>query len=133
MTEQEVQAAAKRARIAIDGADVAALTAALNDALARLEPLRHARIDIRGGAIGVGAGGMPLRADVGPPYAMARPARALAASSRAGYVLVPRLGGNAATDQLPARGDMPNGDARTGSPPDLLGDDALAAELELGA
>jgi len=42
-------------------------------------------------ASGVGAAGMPLRVDAGPPFPLARPPQRFAPSMRDGFFLVPRL------------------------------------------
>jgi Asp-tRNA(Asn)/Glu-tRNA(Gln) amidotransferase C subunit len=42
-------------------------------------------------AIGVGAQGLPVRADSGPPFPLARSLDAFAPSVREGFLLVPRL------------------------------------------
>jgi len=133
------------ARAAALGADLGADLAA---ALTFLAPLRHVRLDAGGGAVGVGAGGMPLRADEGPAYAMARPLRTIAPATRAGFILVPRLAAgphrDVASDAGQGTGVLDTdtsgaGVGRTGIAggghlgDDVLGDDALAAEMELGA
>jgi Asp-tRNA(Asn)/Glu-tRNA(Gln) amidotransferase C subunit len=128
VTEIDLGAVARLARVAVDDAGTRALQTALADALRRLAPLRAVQADIRGAAVGVGAGGMPLRADSGPAYAMTRAAAALAPASRLGMVLVPRLGGAAGTRGPRSAEARPDTAA-----PDMLGDDDLAAELELGA
>lgn len=141
--EIDARRAAASARLTPDDARASALGADLAAGLAFLAPLRDVRPEAGGGAVGVGAGGMPLRADDGPPYAMARPLRALAPAFRAGFVLVPRLAGVSRTPALGIgnravenggrahRTVDPLGDDAFGD--DVLGDDALAAELELGA
>ena len=125
LAEADVRRAAAFARLTLAPGRAAELAAELAPLAALLEPLSRVRPEPAGGAVGVGAGGMPLRADAGPPYDLARPAREVAPAARAGYVLVPRL---AAADEPPpaARGAGPPAD-------DPVGDDALAAELELGA
>jgi aspartyl-tRNA(Asn)/glutamyl-tRNA(Gln) amidotransferase subunit C len=42
-------------------------------------------------ASGVGASGMPLRVDAGPPFPLARSPESFAPSMRDGFFLVPRL------------------------------------------
>ena len=120
--EGDVRRAAASARLSLSDARVAALTAELAPIAVLLAPLHGVRPDINGGAVGVGAGGMPLRSDEGPAYQMTRPFREIAPVVRAGYVLIPRASADAAAD--PATGD--------GDPvADVLGDDALRAEMEL--
>jgi hypothetical protein len=128
--EVDVARAARAARLPLATGDAAAVAAALRPVGALLAALAHVRPHPAGGAVGVGAGGMPLRADAGPPYAMDRPARELAPAARGGFVLVPRLAAlNAPGEARPPVRRFDAADAV----PDAGGDDALAAELELGA
>ncbi len=113
-----VRAAAAAARVRLDPADVTEVAAGLARRSAVLAALRDVRPDARTAAVGVGAGGMPLRADAGPPYALARPVSEFVADARAGYVLLAWPGG-------PAPDDAPG--------ENLVADDALAAELEANA
>jgi hypothetical protein len=68
---------------------------------------------------GIGAGGMPLRADEGPQYPLHHAHDAFAPSVREGFFLVPRLGTH-------------GGDGAEGAPDPGVVDDALEAELEEG-
>jgi Asp-tRNA(Asn)/Glu-tRNA(Gln) amidotransferase C subunit len=99
LTEADVRRAAASARLRLGDGDAAAIAAALAPVAALLAPLRDVRPEPAGGAVGVGAGGMPLRADAGPPYDLARSARELAPAARAGYIVVP---GAADADAEPA-------------------------------
>ena len=128
-SEADVAGAARAARLRLAPGDAAAIAAALRPVTALLAGLGDVRPHPAGGAVGVGAGGMPLRADAGPPYAMDRPARELAPAARGGFVLVPRLAvPNGSGDTRPAVRRFDAADPV----PDAAGDDALAAELELG-
>lgn len=126
----DARRAAASARLTLGDAQATAVGADLAAALAFLAPLRDVRAEAGGGAVGVGAGGMPLRADEGPAYAMARPLPAFAPATRAGFVLVPRLAAGPSREATLDAGQG-TGDHRLND--DALGDDALAAELELGA
>ena len=78
------------ARLGLDEARVPALVAELNGILVHMDVL--ARVKTDGTPVGgVGAGGMPLRDDEGPPYALAHPKGDVAPAMRAGFFLVPRL------------------------------------------
>ncbi len=90
VTEHDVRHVAALARLGLDEARVPALVAELNGILVHMDALRKVKSD--GAAVsGVGAGGMPLRADSGPQYPLARARRALAPAMRDGFYLVPRL------------------------------------------
>jgi len=78
------------ARLGLDDARVPALVAELNGILGHMDVLRRVKTDAPPVA-GVGAGGMPLRADDGPPYPLAHPRSDVAPAMRAGFYLVPRL------------------------------------------
>jgi hypothetical protein len=127
--ELDVAPAARAARLPLATGDAAAIAAALRPVVALLAHLGDVRPHPSGGAVGVGAGGMPLRADAGPPYEMDRPARELAPAARGGFVLMPRLPvPDGSGDPRPPVRRFDAADAV----PDAAGDDALAAELELG-
>jgi Asp-tRNA(Asn)/Glu-tRNA(Gln) amidotransferase C subunit len=117
LTEADVRRAATSAGLRLSDADAGAMAAELVPVAALFAALRTVRPDHAGGAVGVGAGGMPLRADAGPPYQLARSAAEIAPAARAGYLLVPRA-------------------ADVGVPGDAAGDaseraDALAVAAEL--
>ena len=119
-----MRAAAARARVAVAPERGSELAAWLRDELATLAgALGGARPGPDGVAVGVGAGGMPLRADGGAPYAMARPLALVAPATRLGYVLVPRLAPEAVDRSAPPRG----------AGVDALAEDAFTAELAVGA
>lgn len=136
--EADVRRAAAFARVALPPGRAAEIAAELAPLVALLDPLRHVRPEPAGGAVGVGAGGMPLRLDAGPAYDLARSPRELAAATRAGYVVVPRATPGPVTPlgadpgALDARGGTSAADGldADGLVTDVLADDAFAAELE---
>ena len=73
--EADVQRAAAFARLGLTAGAAAAIAAELAPVVAFLGALGDTKREPTGGAVGVGAGGMPLRADDGPPYDLARPDR----------------------------------------------------------
>lgn len=119
--EAALAEACRAARVALPEGTGSAHAHRLRAAVTRLDA---AFAGVRGGpdglAVGVGAGGMPLREDGGPPVAMARPLDFVAPRTRLGFVLVPRL---AVALQLSA-GERPD---------PAVADDAFGAELALGA
>lgn len=121
VTELDVRHVAALARLGLDSARVPALVAELNGILEHMDALR--RVNTEGGVAvaGVGAGGMPLRADDGPQYPLARDRRSVAPAIRDGLFLVPRLATHAVTEGVAD-------DAVDSSVDDPLAADALAAE-----
>ena len=91
VTEKDVRHVASLARLALDEARVPALVAELGGILGHMAALRRVDTRTTSRAAGVGAGGMPLRADEGPAYPLARPREAFAPAMRDGLFLVPRL------------------------------------------
>ncbi len=79
------------ASLPLPPARATALLAELNALIAHLEPLIE--IDTTGveGVEGVGAAGMPLAQDYGPPVPLARTPDAFAPRFRDGFFLVPRV------------------------------------------
>lgn len=87
----DVRHIASLARLGLSGERAAAIVGELNTILAHMDEL--AKVDTAGvqEAIGVGAEGLPVRADAGPPFPLARSLDAFAPSMRDGFFLVPRL------------------------------------------
>ena len=96
VTERDVRHIADLARLGVDDARVASLVAELNGILGHMDVLN--RVDTEGVscAAGVSSGGMPLRVDAGPPYALATPREQFAPQMRDGFLVVPRLATHAA-------------------------------------
>jgi aspartyl-tRNA(Asn)/glutamyl-tRNA(Gln) amidotransferase subunit C len=91
VTIDDVRHIATLARLGLTDARAAAIVAELNTILGHMDEL--AKVDTAGveEAIGVGAEGLPVRTDKGPPFPLARSLDALAPSVRDGFLLVPRL------------------------------------------
>jgi len=91
VTIDDVRHIATLARLGLTDARAAAIVAELNTILGHMDEL--AKVDTAGveEAIGVGAEGLPVRTDAGPPIPLARSLDAFAPSVRDGFLLVPRL------------------------------------------
>jgi aspartyl-tRNA(Asn)/glutamyl-tRNA(Gln) amidotransferase subunit C len=91
VTIDDVRHIATLARLGLTDTRAAAIVAELNTILGHMDAL--AKVDTAGveEAIGVGAEGLPVRKDVGPPFPLARSLDAFAPSVRDGFLLVPRL------------------------------------------
>jgi aspartyl-tRNA(Asn)/glutamyl-tRNA(Gln) amidotransferase subunit C len=91
VTIDDVRHIAALARLGLTETRAAAIVAELNTILGHMDEL--AKVDTAGveEAIGVGAEGVPVRKDVGPPFPLARSLDAFAPSVRHGFLLVPRL------------------------------------------
>ncbi|GLC26590.1 Asp-tRNA(Asn)/Glu-tRNA(Gln) amidotransferase subunit GatC [Roseisolibacter agri] len=91
VSEHDVRHIAALARLGLEPERVPALVAELNGILAHMDVLSKVNTSVVQAVEGVGAGGMPLRADGGAPDALARPREAFAPETRDGFFLVPRL------------------------------------------
>ena len=91
VSEHDVRHIAALARLGLEPERVPALVAELNGILAHMHVLSKVDTSVADAVEGVGTGGMPLRADGGEPYPMARPREAFAPAVRDGFFLVPRL------------------------------------------
>jgi aspartyl-tRNA(Asn)/glutamyl-tRNA(Gln) amidotransferase subunit C len=91
VTRDDVQHVAALARLALSDERAATLVSELNGILLHMDAL--AAVDTGGvePAIGVGARGLPVRGDHGPPVPLARSLDAFAPAVRDGLLLVPRL------------------------------------------
>jgi len=99
VTIDDVRHIATLARLGLSEARAAAVVNELNTILGHMDEL--ARVDTAGvqEAIGVGAEGLPVRADSGPPIPLARSLDAFAPSVRDGFLLVPRLATHESTEE----------------------------------
>ena len=99
VTIHDVRHIASLARLGLSEARAAAVVNELNTILGHMDEL--ARVDTAGvqEAIGVGAEGLPVRADSGPPIPLARSLDAFAPSVRDGFLLVPRLATHESTEE----------------------------------
>ena len=91
VTIDDVRHIAALARLGLTDARAAALMVEMNTILGHMDEL--AKVDTKGvqEAIGVGARGLPLRADGGTPVPLARSLDAFAPALRDGLLIVPRL------------------------------------------
>jgi len=91
VTIDDVRHIATLARLGLSDERAAAIVGELNTILGHMDEL--AKVDTAGveEAIGVGAEGLPVREDKGPPFPLARSLDAFAQSVRDGFLLVPRL------------------------------------------
>jgi aspartyl-tRNA(Asn)/glutamyl-tRNA(Gln) amidotransferase subunit C len=95
----DVRHIASLARLGLTEPRAAAIVNELNTILAHMDEL--AKVDTTGvqEAIGVGAEGLPVRKDLGPPFPLARSLDAFAPSIRDGFFLVPRLSTHESTEE----------------------------------
>ena len=91
VTEQDVRHVAALARLGLEPERVPALVQELNGILRHMEALSAVGTKLVEPVEGIGAGGMPLRADAGPPYPLAASREHFARSMSDGFFLVPRL------------------------------------------
>lgn len=91
VTREDVRHVATLARLGLDDARADSLVAELNTILGHMEVLSKVDTSRLVPVIGVGAEGLALRDDQGPPVALTRGLRDIAPSVRDGFLLVPRL------------------------------------------
>ena len=91
VTREDVLHIAELARLGIDPARADELTNELSAILAHMEVLSHVDTSTVPTTAGVGAGGTPLRPDVGAPPLMKGTLGSFAPSMRDGFFIVPRL------------------------------------------
>lgn len=91
VTSADVLHIAELARLGVDGARADELTKELSAILAHMEVLSQVDTGSAPTAAGVGAGGTPLRPDVGVPPLRAATLASIAPSMRDGFFIVPRL------------------------------------------
>jgi len=99
VTINDVRHIASLARLGLPESRAAAVVNELNTILGHMDEL--AKVDTAGvqEAIGVGAEGLPVRGDSGPPIPLARSLDAFAPSVRDGFLLVPRLATHESTEE----------------------------------
>jgi aspartyl-tRNA(Asn)/glutamyl-tRNA(Gln) amidotransferase subunit C len=99
VTIDDVRHIASLARLGLSEQRAAAIVGELNTILTHVDEL--AKVDTAGvqEAIGVGAEGLPVRKDSGPPFPLARALDAFAPSVRDGFFLVPRLATHESTEE----------------------------------
>lgn len=91
VTEGDVRKIAELARLSLPSDSIPMVVAQLNDILRHMDALGEVDTTAVQPSTGVGADGMPLRPDSVAPHPMNSTAPALAAESRDGFILVPRL------------------------------------------
>ena len=91
VTEADVRKIADLARLSLDDAELAVITAQLNGILSHMDVLERVDTSSVEPIAGIGADGMPLRGDAVAPDPMTVTAPMLAPDSRDGFILVPRL------------------------------------------
>jgi aspartyl-tRNA(Asn)/glutamyl-tRNA(Gln) amidotransferase subunit C len=98
VTIDDVRHMAQLARLGLDPGRAPALVAELNTILGHMQVLSKVPTAGVDPTIGVGASGTPLRADAGPPPALASPPAAFAPAVREGFFVVPRLATHETTE-----------------------------------
>jgi aspartyl-tRNA(Asn)/glutamyl-tRNA(Gln) amidotransferase subunit C len=99
VTIDDVRHVAALARLGLSDERAAALVQEMNTILGHMDAL--SAVDTTGveASAGVGAGGLPVRPDQGPPVPLARSLDAIAPSVRDGFILVPRLSTHDTADE----------------------------------
>lgn len=91
VTVDDVKHIAALARLGIDDARAVELVGQLNTILGHMDALSEADTDREPTIAGVGAAGLPLRPDQGPPIPLELAPQSFAPAMRDGFLLVPRL------------------------------------------
>lgn len=91
ITIDTVRHVAALARVGITDERAATFAGELSAILSHMDELRRVNTDGVQEAIGVGARGLPARADHGPPIALVRTLDGFAPVTRDGFLIVPRL------------------------------------------
>jgi len=91
VTEADLRHIASLARLGLPEERVSALLGELNRILEHMSVLARVDTESVQPIGGVGAAGMPLRADAGEPIPLGVPREAFAPAMRDGFYLVPRL------------------------------------------
>ena len=87
----DVRHVAMLARLGLTDERARELTKDLNTILEHMDVLARVNTSGAGETAGIGAAGMRLRKDAGPPTPLAEPPEAFAPEMRAGFFVVPRL------------------------------------------
>jgi aspartyl-tRNA(Asn)/glutamyl-tRNA(Gln) amidotransferase subunit C len=91
VTINDVRHIAALARLGLTEERAAAIVNELNTILGHMDELSKVKTTGVEEALGVGAQGLPVRTDSGPPFPLVRSLDAFAPSVRDGFLLVPRL------------------------------------------
>jgi aspartyl/glutamyl-tRNA(Asn/Gln) amidotransferase C subunit len=106
VTIDDVKHVARLACLGVSEARAGELVSELNRILDHMSVLEKVKTEGVAEAAGVGASGMPLRVDSGPPIPLVRPLPDFAPSVRDGLIIVPRL-----ASHEDAAGDEPTDEA----------------------
>lgn len=98
VTQEDVRHIAALARLGVAPERLPQLVDELNGILGHMDVLARVETGNVDAAFGVGAGGMPLRADDGAAYPLARERDAFAPEMLDGFFLVPRLASHVDVD-----------------------------------
>jgi aspartyl-tRNA(Asn)/glutamyl-tRNA(Gln) amidotransferase subunit C len=99
VTPDDVKHVAALARLAMTDDRAVEFTAQLNTILDHMDVLSKVNTDRMEPVAGIGAAGMPLGKDEGPPPPLASALDAFAPAMRDGFFLVPRLASHDAGDE----------------------------------
>lgn len=99
VSADDVRHVARLARLGITDAAAHALARDLSTILEHMEILAAVDTEAVAQAAGVGAAGMRLDPDHGPPLPLAEPPESFAPAMRDGFFLVPRLASHGNTEQ----------------------------------
>jgi aspartyl-tRNA(Asn)/glutamyl-tRNA(Gln) amidotransferase subunit C len=99
VTIDDVRHVAGLARLGVSDERAQALVAELNTILDHVAQLADADTSRLAAVAGIGAAGMPLRPDEGPPPPLTRQLQDFAPSTRDGFLLVPRLSTHEAAEE----------------------------------
>lgn len=91
VTKEEVRRIAELARFKLDDARVDALATELSSILRHIEVLSNVDTAAVQPAVGIGAGGTPLRPDVSAPSNLSTALETFAPAMKDGFFIVPRL------------------------------------------
>ena len=91
VTIDDVRHIATLARLGLSDERAAMLMHEMNTILGHMDALAKVSTSGVQEAVGIGASGLPLRADGGSPIALVRPLHAFAPAMRDGFLTVPRL------------------------------------------
>ena len=101
VSEADVRHIATLARLGLESAAIPTLVGELNGILAHMDVLSRVDTSAVAGTLELGARGMPLRPDAGPPVPLARAREEFAPRTHDGFFLVPRLSTHQNTGVFP--------------------------------
>ena len=101
VSEDDVLHVATLARLGLEPARIPTIVAELNGILAHMDVLSRVDTSAVAATSELGARGMPLRPDAGPPVPLARAREEFAPRTHDGFFLVPRLATHEDTGVFP--------------------------------